>query len=371
VLKIQKLYTMEFVKTLTVLTLGLSTVFSILVLIDKIDDFLPYSPGARPLIMYMLLGMPRFVQYLMPMAILLSSLFIFSQALKRHEITAIKAASGKMKKVLKPFVGMGLVLTLFAFVLGEIAVPAAVRKLHALKDSIMQKGKRVIFKEGRLYMRGKDGAIVRVELYMPDRNLSQEVSIFQYDAGGLKERIDAETAEWKADKWELKNVVIHDIAGSKVIEKKSLVYEGIESPGIFQEDLWKVDEMTISELLRYDRRLNKAGFRNTKLPADINSRLSYPLINFFMLLLGISLSLGGEQKLFEWISHAKILSGKHANVGVISTGLGLIISLAYWFGYSLCLSLGYAGTIPPGLAPWIVPVVFAGASIYLYSRIPE
>jgi lipopolysaccharide export LptBFGC system permease protein LptF len=35
------------------------------------------------------------------------------------------------------------------------------------------------------------------------------------------------------------------------------------------------------------------------------------------------------------------------------------------------LSLGYTGTIPPIIAPWIVPIVFAGVSVYLYSQVPE
>jgi len=361
----------EFLMALTVLVLGLSAVFSILGLIDKIDEFLPHRPGAGLLLQYALLSIPRFVEYLLPMAILLSSLFIFSQALNRHEITVIKSASGKMKKVLRPFVGMGVLLTLFAFVLGEIIVPLSAQKLHAVRDRITGKSKKVVFREGTLYMRGKDGSVVRIELYMPDKNISKDISIFLLDDGRLKQRIDAGSAEWVGDDWELRNVAVQDIASGRTLLKERMRYGGIESPRIFREDLWKVEEMTMKELLGYNRRLSEAGFKNTKLPADINSRLSYPLINLFMLLLGISLSIGGEQKVFQVISHAKIFSGTHANIGMVSTGLGLVISLVYWFGYSLCLSLGYAGTIPPAPAPWIVPCLFAGVSSYLYSRIPE
>jgi lipopolysaccharide export system permease protein len=89
-----------------------------------------------------------------------------------------------------------------------------------------------------------------------------------------------------------------------------------------------------------------------------------------MLLLGISLSIGGEQKGIEKIFRTKS-QGTHSNAGVVSAGLGLLISVFYWLGYSFSLSLGYSGTVPPIMAPWIVPVLFCVVSLYLYFNIPE
>jgi lipopolysaccharide export system permease protein len=88
----------------------------------------------------------------------------------------------------------------------------------------------------------------------------------------------------------------------------------------------------------------------------------------FMLLLGISLSIGGaHQRIFKGIAFLT----SHAHGGIISAGLGLLISLIYWLGYSLFLSLGYAGSIPPVIAPWFVPTIFSAISAYLYRQIPE
>lgn len=370
---IQRLYIKEFLKVLTILGGGISVVFSIIGLIDKIDDFMPHSPSFGLLLKYTFFSIPRYTHYLLPMAILLSSLFIFSQAIKRKEIVAIKAAAGKMKTMLSPFVAIGVILTLFAFILGEIIVPVTSKKIHAIKNKITKKEKGVTFKEGTLYMRGKDGSIVRISLYLPDRNISRGVSIFKFDAEGLKERIDAEGAEWEGSAWKLKNITLYEIEKGKTTAIKEMVYPAIESPKIFQEDMWKVEEMTMLELVKYQRRLGEAGFKNIKLIVDISSRLSYPLINLFMLLLGISLSIGGdfaEQRLLKLIASQKIKEGAVGS-GIIAAGLGLMISVIYWFGYSLFLSLGYAGTLPPIVAPWIVPIMFAGVSVYLYSQIPE
>jgi lipopolysaccharide export system permease protein len=128
--------------------------------------------------------------------------------------------------------------------------------------------------------------------------------------------------------------------------------------------------MTLTELIRYKNRLSDAGFKNAKLSVDVSARLSYPIINLFMLMLGISLSVGGEQKGLEKIFRTK-MHGAHSHVGVLSAGLGLVISLAYWLGYSFTLSLGYSGTVPPIVAPWIIPILFSLISMYLYRNIPE
>lgn len=364
---VQKLYLKDFLLSLALLCIGISLIFSLIGLIDKVDDFMPHKPPAGLLLLYTVLTIPKYLQYLIAMATLLTSLLVFSQAVKRKEIVAIKAASGRMKSILLPFVGLGVLLTLTGFLLGEVVIPATSKEVREVKNRITKSRKGVTFKEGTLYMRARDGSIVRIGLYLPDLNLSKEVSIFKFDAEALKERINAETAVWEGNRWMLRKVTVYDVVAGKTTSLPELVYPHIESPKIFQEDLWEVSEMNIVELSRYQDRLNEAGFRNVKLSVDISSRLAYPLINLFMLLLGISLALGGEQRIFQKIFPQK--SQTHG--GVIAAGLGLLISLIYWFGYSLFLSLGYAGAIPPYIAPWIIPSVFAAVSVYLYRQIPE
>src|SRR5512139_614113 len=107
---IQKLYLREFIKTLFILGVGISAIFSTIGLIEKIDELLPYRPAPLLLAEYALLTLPKYAHYLLPMATLLSSLFIFAQAIGRKEIVAIKGAGGKMKRVLLPFVGIGILL---------------------------------------------------------------------------------------------------------------------------------------------------------------------------------------------------------------------------------------------------------------------
>ncbi len=370
---IQRLYIKEFLTVLTILTIGLSVVFSIIGLVDRIDNFMPHKPSVSLLLKYTLFSIPRYMHYLLPMAILLSSLFVFSQAIKRREIVIIKAAGGKMKRLLAPFLAIGIMLTFFAFILGEIIVPMFAKKNHAIKNLIEKKEKDIAFKEGTLYVKGKDNSIVRISLYIPEKKIAKGMSIFRFDQNGLRQRIDAEIAEWRSNKWKLKDVTLYDIEGGSASKIEEMDYYEVESPKIFQTEALKAEEMTMVELVKYQQKLSDAGFKNIKLAVDISSRLSYPLVNLFMLLLGISLSIGGdvsEQRLLKIFSSQKVKEGAMGS-GIIAAGLGLLISLIYWFGYTLFLSLGYAGTIPPIVAPWIVPFIFGAVSVYLYNQIHE
>ena len=82
---IQKLYIKEFLKALIVLGLGISLIFSIIGLIDKIDEFMPHKPALKLLFEYTVMTIPKYFHYLMAMSTLLASLFIFSRRSKERK----------------------------------------------------------------------------------------------------------------------------------------------------------------------------------------------------------------------------------------------------------------------------------------------
>ena len=208
-------------------------------------------------------------------------------------------------------------------------------------------------------MRGTNGAFVRVELYVPEKKSVKGMSVFIAGKNSLKQRIEAEEAYWTGTKgteggWKFKNVTIYDFEKGEVTYNPEMDYPYIESPDLFGKGMKKVEEMDIIELYRYTERLKAAGFRDTKLIVDLNSKVSYPLANFFMLILGSALSVMGG------------IGG-----GIFAAVIGILISFAYWLLYTLMLSMGYTRVIPPVVATWIVPVLCGIVAVYLFKRIPE
>ncbi|MDP2279519.1 MAG: LptF/LptG family permease [Nitrospirota bacterium] len=356
---IQKHYLREFFKVLTLIAAGLALIFSLLDLIDKIDDFLPYKPSIKSLMLYVGFNFPRYLLYLFPMAILLCSLFVISQAKRREEITAIKAAGGRLRTLFMPFLYGGIILSLFGFILGEAVVPEFSKRAFELKSAIMKTGKKFSFKEGTMWLRAADGSIVKIGLYMPEERISKNISIFKIGSGRVRKRIEAEEARWidvkgSDGKWVLENVTVYDMEQSSIKNHKSLEYPFIGPPSVFAKEVRKPEDMGIKELFRYTKRLEEAGFRNLKLLVDLNSKISYPVVNFFMVLLGISLPMRGK------------IGG-----GLATTAIGIFISLIYWVSHAMSLSMGYAGIVPPIIAAWFVPLVFAVIAVKFFRKIHE
>jgi lipopolysaccharide export system permease protein len=358
---IQKHYLKEFFKLLSLIGTGLALIFSIIDLVDKIDEFMPNRPSFESLLLYILFNFPKYLLYLLPVAVLTCSLFIFSQASRNRELVAIKAMGGKLKAIFYPFVISGILVTVFAFIIGEVVVPDFSRRSNELKNTIKNKVRKLMFKEGTLWLRAKDGSLVRIELYIPEMKLAKGVSIFVLREDFLRERIEAEGAEWirtsdqeSKGMWRLKNVIMYDIIDKKITNIPELDYPYLESPDFFSEGIKKPEEMGIGELYRYVERLKRAGFRNTKLVVDLNSKVSYPLINLFMMLLGILLSIRSR------------FGG-----GLFAAGIGLLISTLYWIVYTLSLSIGYTGIMPAAIAAWIVPGAFGITTGFLFGNIQE
>ena len=372
---LQRYYLKEFVSLFAVIGFGMSLVFSLMDLINKINDFIPHKPSMGDLLLYAVLTLPQYLLYLMPMASLLSGLFVFGQAGRRRETIAIKASGGSIKALLRPFVYLGIALSIASFLMGEFVVPDCSRKTHLLRDVLSKKENILASKEGSLWLRTND-AIVKIDLFLPGKGIIKGITIMRMENDMLIERTEAESAEWRpalgsmgspgaADShevpggartgvWHLKEVTQYMTKSGTITKYKELQTDAIASPEIFKKDVQQPEEMNVRELAAYTQRLKSAGFRNTKLLVDIQSRISYPLINAIMLVLGIALAARG------------VVGG-----GLVTAAIGIFISLLYWVAYTTSLSMGYTGILPPISAAWLMPLLFGGMAWHLFRKIPE
>lgn len=356
---IQQFYIKEYLKLLGIICPGLALVFSLLDLVDKVDSFAPGMLTIESIIYYLLLILPKYLLYLLPMSLLLSSLLIFGLASRNKELIAVKSSGGKLRSLLLPFIIMGCIFSLAAFVLGEFVVPEFSERLVEFKVDYMGKAEKVTVVEDSIWLRGSEGSIVRIGLYIPEKNLAKEVSIFLRGEQALKKRIEAEEAQWFENQtgqgtWKLSKVMLYDFESGKFHHLQDMDYPYLESPSLFIKGMRKPEDMGITELSRYIKRLNAAGIKDSKLPVDFQVKVSYPLMNLIMMFLGLALSVTSR-----------------AGGGLFAAGAGISLSFVYWFLYTFTLSLGYARVIQPALAPWIVPMLFGIIAVSLYWRIPE
>lgn len=358
-------YILEFLKIFTVLSVCMSILLSVIGLIEKIDDFLPYSPKFEFFLKYALLSIPRYLFYLIPFITLVSSLFIFSMGVKRREFLILSVAGGKLKRLLLPFLFVGLAVCLFGFIVGEFIQPEFTKKINLLAEELIQKKKVTIQKD--IYLKTKQDSFFKIETFYPEQKIGKNIKIFLFKDGKLMQRIEAIQAEIKEKSWSLKDATIYDFSNGKIEKQAFLEFPLSEkfSFSLFKE-IKKIDEFGVIELIKKRKELKKTGLSNPKIDTDISGRLSYNFVTFFMMILGISLPLGAAERVL--IFRNKYDKSKE---GIITAGVGLLITVIYWILYSLFMFLGYSKIIPSFISPWIVPLVFSFVSLKLYFSIKE
>ncbi len=88
---------------------------------------------------FLLLSLPHTIALTLPMAILVSVLYTFSELTAANEITAISAGGIKPIRMLSPLLGVGIILAGVMFFFNDQVLPAA---NHQLKDLIIDIGKK-------------------------------------------------------------------------------------------------------------------------------------------------------------------------------------------------------------------------------------
>jgi len=346
----------EFFKIFAIVILSATAILLVAEFFDKLDEFYEKKAPIHLIINYLFLQAPKSLLIISPIASLLSILFTISIASKWKETVAIKAAGGSLKKLFSFFLIIGIIITISVLIFGEtLATKAARRASYVRNVKILRRPSKIIYREGALWIKGLDGSLIRIMDFVEDKNRILKVSIFRFNPSfELIERIEADGAEWIHGRWELKNAEVFDISNSVLIKHDALGFKGLEEPAIFREEMIKPEEMNFFELYSYYKRLENAGFKNLRYLMELYGKFAYPTVNFVMILFGLALSL-----------NARVGGGLRA------AGLGLVVVIVYWLIFSICISLGYAGIVPPPFAPWISPAIFGIAGGYMFAKIKD
>lgn len=346
----------EFFKVYFIVLLGMTALMVIAEFFDNIDMFYSHHPPASVIFQYLVLVCPKYLLYAAPIASLLGILITIGRASKWRETLAIKASGGSLKRMCLAFIILGIVISLVSLFFGEVVVPAAASKAIWIKNTkILKRSRKISFRTKALWLKGLDGSLIRITNFVENEDRVIGTSIYTLSPTfGLEKRIEAEEAEWENGRWKLRKVRVFDFVNDTISKHDSLLTEAIEEPAIFREEMKKPEEMSFMELHRYYSRLEKAGFKNSKYLMRLYEKLSYPTVNFVMILFGLMLALNAR-----W------------GGGIRSAGLGIAISVLYWLLYSMSISLGNTGTVPPWFAPWISPLIFGITGSVMYLKMKE
>jgi lipopolysaccharide export system permease protein len=247
-------YIKDFLTIFIVLTISLASLLSIIGIVEKIDDFMPYKPSLLFFIEYFLYNIPRYVFYLIPFVTLISSLFIFSIGIRTRELLILSVSGGRLRKVLKPFLFLGVIISLFGFIFGEFIQPYFTKKINVMIETLTEKNKSKVQKD--IYVRTKDGTIVKIGTLNSSEQsqnikIANNVKIFIIKDDTLIKKIHSEKADIKNKEWLLKNVIIYDFINGRVEKLPEMDYPmNLKLSVTAFKDIKKIEELVYQSFYR-------------------------------------------------------------------------------------------------------------------------
>jgi lipopolysaccharide export system permease protein len=211
-------------------------------------------------------------------------------------------------------------------------------------------------KQSKIWYRSQR-LIYNLQRFDPKTRVIHGMSVYTFDDRfNLVQAVDAERAEFTPHGWRLRNGTVTVFSSedpfplTEQFKEKEL--QIAETPKDFQEIDKEVKGLRLKELWRYIQRMKAAGADTKTYEVDFHSRISLSFIPLVMCFLAVPFSLRGRRE----GSAAKDL------------GLCLGVTFFYWLFYSVGLSLGTNGALPPWLAAWLPSAIFMVLAAALIAR---
>jgi LPS export ABC transporter permease LptG/LPS export ABC transporter permease LptF len=356
----------EFLNIFFLVLAGFVVLILVFTVFDLLKDILSHDIGWLIVGEYLINLVPYMLYTVAPLAVLIAVLVTFGVLNRNSEIIAMKASGISLYRLMIPILSIAAILSLSLFLFDQYYLPQANRKQEALRNIIKGKPPQTVLHPEQNWIFGQQSPgepdrIFYYQFFDPERKEFANLSIFEFNPTtfALSRRIFATRAIWESEtgSWRFLNGWQRDIDGANVIEYheflKTSFAELHESPGYFQKESKKAQEMNFGQLESYINDLSQSGFDTMRLRVELWHKLSYPLMAVVMAALAIPFALS---------------MGRRGSLTGIAVAIA--VTLAYFVVDGLFGALGDVNYLPAALAAWSSDLLFGLVGGYLLLRTP-
>ena len=346
----------EFVKLLLFCQTFFVFLYLIIDFIQKIDNFVEAQASNYSMFLFFLYKIPLIAVQMAPVAALISVVVMFSLMKKNNEITALKASGISIIRLSLPVLIASIALAIAIFLFSELAVPFASTKSNDIwQREVKKRDQRRFYDRSNIWYKSTN-AIYWIRHFDGKRMVMEAPAFYFFnDSFKLIKRIDAKRAIWRGDRWRAKEGIIQQMGDDNAysLEKFSEMDLMLpEKPASFLKAAKLPEEMSYWELKRYAKKTAHEGYDDTRFVVDLNGKLSFPLLSFVMVLIGIPIALGLKK-----------------GGTPLAVSLGIAACFLYLLMHGLARSFGCAGILPPIFSAWLASLAFLLFGIYLMIRV--
>ena len=345
----------DFWRNLAIGLLAFTIIYVTVDVTDQINIYIDNHAQPADVILYYTYKIPWILVLIMPVSVLLATVFSLGRLSKQNELTAFISSGTSLARVASPIIVSALLVSLIVMAFGEFIIPDANRKSLGIKH-VRIKGEK---EEGdsryrsNVHYQGEHGRTYYAESYDVMLKAFTNPIVYEYQGGTLRRRTDAKKAFWDGAEWMFVNGAVREFLeqGEKVAPFAKLAMRDLpERPEDFAREEIAPEEMNSRQLTTYIDKLARSGGPVDKYRVDLYFKFSFPFTSFIFAMIGAALS-----------------SAKRKPSMATGFGLTLFISFTYYGVMRIGLGLGHSGAIDSLFGAWmgnIIFVVIGGSLLY-------
>lgn len=329
-------------------------VFLMTTLIDITDLVVNYQVGFSTVLMMITYSMPFFLQFIIPMSVMMGVLLTFLRMSSDNEIIALKAGGMSIYALLPPvivFCLIGCMITGFMAVYGlpwgRLSVKSLKNELSAMSLTAFLKERTFddSFRDRTLYVNKINPQQNTLSgIFIEDRSAKDQTITIVAPRGRLVEDADKRVYHLQLEQGRINQTDVKtktvNATDFDMYDARLDLNQALTPSGFGPKD---EEEMSLPELRQYIQAAETKDDRYYLALMELHKKFSIP---FSCLALGLlAMPLGIQSK-----------SAKRS----FGIGLGLFFFLAYYLMLSAGFVFGEAGSYPPIIGMWVPNIIMGG-----------
>jgi lipopolysaccharide export system permease protein len=327
---------------------------------EKLGYFIDQEVPTKIIVQYYVVFIPEIIRLMLPVSVLLGTLFTVGKLSNLNELTAIQASGISFVRFSIPFLVTTLIISFAAIYFGGYVVPKANKQRISIERNDLKKG--LIYSGSNIYFQDKVNRIVTIDYFNTNDNRANRVSIQEFNTKNLTEmihRIDARKMifDSTSQSWVAQKGVERFFLGNKdSVNKfeKLLISDLSFKPEDVIKKQRKPDEMPLDELKEYAKNQLATGNDPTRIEIEYHSRIAFAFASFVVVLFGLTIS-----------------ANKRKGGLAVHFGINVLIVFIYLIFMKISQAFGKNGIMHPILTAWIANLVFLTVGIVNFIRLKK
>jgi lipopolysaccharide export system permease protein len=306
---------------------------------------------------YILFLLPYITVELFPATMLIAVLVTYALLARRSEAIAWWACGQSVYRLMLPGLLFAIIAGIGTWLIQERVMPSFNVQQDALRGLIKGGEARATTLSGRQWLASAESPRLYSYEFDNQQGILREPAVYDFDAQGihLEKLTTGSEAIWIANnKIRISNAETISYRGMAIQRQvpEQIEVNGVEPLQVFKPTFDKPSQLSAAGLSSYLKSAKRRGMEVSAAAVALQRKYARPFGVVVMAFIGMPLALS---------------FGKRG--AIIALCSAVAVSIAYWGVADGFQQLGGHGLLPPVVAGWFPPLIFAAAATYFLSRV--